>query len=141
MLNPAKLKLPRRLIWAIAIVIPIAAAFVARTSAQNAGTRDKIYVVMHFDTVPPGAAGPLLLQYAEDTRKDKGAVRVEIFSEMGRTNHFVLVEVWENQQAFDAHEAAAHTKQFREQIQAVLSSPWDEREDRIVEGAIPKNSR
>jgi quinol monooxygenase YgiN len=142
MLNPLKLGMPRRpLFWTFALVILIATAFAAGSSAQNARTRDRIYVVAHFDTMPPNAAAPFLLQYAEDSRKDKGAVRVEVYSEIGRTNHFVVVEVWENQQAFDAHEAAAHTKQFREQIQPILASPWDQRVDRNSEEPAPRNSR
>jgi quinol monooxygenase YgiN len=75
----------------------------------------------------------LLQQYAADSRKDKGAVRVELYMQISRTNHFTLVEVWENQQAFEAHEAAAHTRQFREQIQPMLGSPFDERLHQIVE--------
>ena len=107
--------------------------FVPGIFAQTAGGREKIYVVTHFDTMPPNVAGPILSQYVEDTLKDKGALRVELYSEIGRTNHFVIVEQWENQQAFDAHEAAAHTRQFREQIQPILGSPFDERLHQIVE--------
>jgi quinol monooxygenase YgiN len=115
--------------------------FVPGIFAQTAGGREKIYVVTHFDTMPPNVAGPILSQYVEDTRKDKGALRVELYSEIGRTNHFVIVEQWENQQAFDAHEAAAHTRQFREQIQPVLASPWDQRVDRLAGPAVAQNSR
>jgi quinol monooxygenase YgiN len=107
----------------------------AKLSApQEPGTRDRIYVVTHVDTLPSnGPAGKLLQQYAADSRKDKGAVRVELYMQISRANHFTLVEVWENQQAFEAHEAAAHTRQFREQIQPMLGSPFDERLHQIVE--------
>ncbi len=142
MSNPSKLDLARRLtMWTFALVMLAATLFAPETFAQSAGARDKIYVVTHFDTMPPNAAGPILSQYVEDTRKDKGAVRIEVYFEIGRTNHFVIVEEWENQKAFDAHEAAAHTRQFREQIQPVLASPWDQRVDRLVELVVPKNSR
>jgi len=68
-----------------------------------------------------------------DSKKDKGAVRIELYVQISRANHFSLVEVWENQQAYDAHLAAAHTRQFREQIQPILGSPFDERLHQIVE--------
>ena len=140
--NPSKLRVARRgTMRMVALAILAATLFAPRIFAQNAATRDKIYVVTHFDTMPPNVAGPILSQYVEDTRKDKGAVRVELYSEIGRANHFVIVEEWENQQAFDAHEAAAHTKQFREQIQPILASPWDQRADRLVEPPSSKNSR
>ena len=102
--------------------------------AQDAGTKDRIYVVTHVDTLPSnGPALGFLQQYVSDTRKDKGAVRIELYDQIGRTNHFSLVEVWENQLAFEAHEAAAHTKKFREDIQPKLGSPFDERLHTIVE--------
>jgi quinol monooxygenase YgiN len=135
-LNPARW----RTRWTFAFVMLTATFFIPNTFAQSAGARDKIYVVTHFDTMPPNVAGPILSHYAEDTRKDKGAVRVELYSEIGRTNHFVIVEEWESQCAFDAHEAAAHTRQFREQIQPVLASPWDQRVDRLVDLVVPKKS-
>jgi quinol monooxygenase YgiN len=96
--------------------------------AQEAGTRDKIYVVTHVDVVPTEAAAgkKLLQQYVTDSRKDNGAVRVEAYIQISRGNHFTLVEVWQNRQAFETHEAAAHTKQFRAQIEPLLGSPYDE---------------
>ena len=140
MLNPWKFnRALRPTTWTVAFVILAWALFAPGIFAQSA--RDKIYVVTHFDTMPPNVAGPILSQYVEDTRKDKGAVRVELFSEIGRTNHFVIVEEWDNQQAFDSHEAAAHTKLFRDLIQPVLASPWDQRVDRLVEPGATKNSR
>jgi len=97
--------------------------------AQEPGAREKIYVVTHVDVVPNEAAAgtKLLKQYVEDSRKDKGAVRVEAYIQISRVNHFSVVEVWENRQALDAHEASAHTKKFREQIDPLLGSPYDER--------------
>ena len=96
---------------------------------QEPGAREKIYVVTHVDVVPNEAAAgtKLLKQYVEDSRKDKGAVRVEAYIQISRVNHFSVVEVWENRQALDAHEAAPHTKKFREQIDPLLGSPYDER--------------
>ena len=80
------------------------------------------------------AAGTKLLkQYAEESRKDKGAVRVEVYIQISRVNHFSVVEVWENRQALDAHEAAAHTKKFRELIDPMLGSPYDERLHTLAE--------
>ena len=90
---------------------------------------DRVYVVTHVDVLPTEAATgtKLLQQYAADSRKDKGAVRVEVYIQISRVNHFSVVEVWQNRQALDAHEAAPHTKKFREQIDPLLGSPYDER--------------
>ena len=37
------------------------------------------------------------------------------------------VEVWQNQKAFDVHEATAHTKQFRTTMAPLIGSPFDQR--------------
>jgi len=97
--------------------------------AQGQATHDRIYVVTHVDIIPPKAADgtKLVQQYVVDTRKDSGLVRVEAGSEIARGNHISIVEVWQNQKAFDEHVAAAHTRQFRQQIDPMLGSPYDER--------------
>lgn len=120
--------------WMIVLLILAASAFAARISAQDAAMADRIYVVTHVDTLPGNGNGAKLLQqYAADSRKDKGAVRIELLDQISRANHFTLLEVWDNQQAYDAHVAAAHTRQFREQIQPMLGSPFDERLHHIIE--------
>ena len=77
---------------------------------------------------PETAAGTKLVQqYVADTRKDKGIVRVDASAEISRVNHISIVEVWQSRKAFDEHVAAAHTRQFRQQIDPMLGSPYDER--------------
>jgi quinol monooxygenase YgiN len=100
-------------------------------SAQDA----KLYVVTHVDLTPNFVVnGPKLLQqFASDSRKDKGVVRFELLDDISRKNHFTIVGVWENQAAFDAHLEANHTKEFREKIQPMLGSPFDERLHSIVQ--------
>jgi quinol monooxygenase YgiN len=96
---------------------------------------DMVYVVTHVDIIPPekDAGTKLVQQYVADTRKEKGVVRVEAGSEISRGNHISIVEVWQNQKAFDEHVAAAHTRQFRQQIDPKLGSPYDERLHHSVE--------
>jgi quinol monooxygenase YgiN len=119
----------RRRLLRYAILLVALLAIVGGARAQEPGMHDKIYVVAHVDVLPTEAATgtKLLKQYAEESRKDKGAVRIEVYVQVSRVNHFSVVEVWENRQAFDAHEAAPHTKKFREQIDPLLGSPYDER--------------
>jgi len=69
----------------------------------------------------------LLQQFAADSVKDPGSVRFELLREPNRINHFTIVEVWQSKQAFETHLIAAHTKSFREKIQPLLGSPFDER--------------
>jgi quinol monooxygenase YgiN len=50
-----------------------------------------------------------------------------------RANHFTIVETWRDQQAFDAHVAAAHTRQYRDDVQPLTGSPLDERVYKAIE--------
>jgi quinol monooxygenase YgiN len=96
--------------------------------AQDPG--QKLYVVTHVDIGGPALAAEgakLLQQFATDSVKDPGSVRFELLREPNRINHFTIVEVWQNKQAFEAHLTLPHTKSFREKIQPLLGSPFDER--------------
>lgn len=104
------------------------AALSSPASAQDPG--QKLYVVTHVDIGGPALAAEgakLLQQFATDSVKDPGSVRFELLREPNRINHFTIVEVWQNRQAFEAHLALPHTKTFREKIQPLLGSPFDER--------------
>ena len=96
--------------------------------AQEPG--QKLYVVTHVDIGGPALAaegGKLLQQFATDSVKDPGSVRFELLREPNRINHFTIVEVWQSKQAFETHLTLPHTKAFREKIQPLLGSPFDER--------------
>jgi quinol monooxygenase YgiN len=112
-----------------AVLILVSCGLAGRALAQEPAAHDMIYVVSHVDIIPPETAAgtKLVQQYVGDTRKDKGVVRVEASSEISRANHISIVEVWQNQKAFNEHVAAAHTRQFRQQIDPKLGSPYDER--------------
>lgn len=96
--------------------------------AQQKG-EPQLHVVTYVDVYPNFAVdtAKLLQQFAADNRKDAGFVRFEALRDVSRPNHFAIVEVWQNRQSYDAHTAAPHTKAFRDQLQAGLGSPFDER--------------
>ena len=50
-----------------------------------------------------------------------------------RANHFTVIETWRNQKALDAHAAAAHTRQYRDELQPMTGSPLDERVHKPIE--------
>ena len=120
-------------VWAVLVLASCGLA--GHALAQEQAARDRIYVVTHVDIIPPqkDAGTKLVQQYVTDTRKDQGLVRVEAGAEISRGNHISIVEVWQNKKAFDEHVAAAHTRQFRQQIDPMLGSPYDERLHQSVE--------
>ena len=101
----------------------------ARGAPLTASTTDATYVLTHADAVPPAKddAVALLLQLAETSRTESGNVRFEVWQQHSRPNHLTVVEIWQNQEAFDAHAMAAHTRHFREQFQPLSGSLYDER--------------
>src|SRR5436305_8010754 len=88
-----------------------------------------LYVVTYVDVFPnfTDVTIKALQQFAADSRKDAGLVRFEFLQDVARANHFSIVEVWRDRQAYDAHLTQPHSKQFREKIQPGMGSPFDER--------------
>src|ERR1700704_6683200 len=104
-------------------------------SASAAGNDQAIHVVAHVDTVggPQVDAPGLLTRFAEASRKEQGCLRFDVLQNTTRLNHFTVVATWQNQKALDAHDAAPHTKQYRDVVQPISGSPIDERVYKAVE--------
>jgi quinol monooxygenase YgiN len=96
-------------------------------SAQVADT--PAHLVAYVEVLPSAVneAVALLRQYAKASRSEPGSVRLEALQQKGRPDHFSILEVWSDQKALEAHQAAAHTKQFREKMLNLQASPFDER--------------
>jgi len=89
-----------------------------------------LYVVTHVDIMGPTLAveaAKMLSEFAMESRKEAGSVRFEVYREVGRVNHFTVVEVWQNRAAFEKHLAGTNSKSFRAKVQPMLGSPFDER--------------
>jgi quinol monooxygenase YgiN len=101
---------------------------VARAGAAGtAGSNDAITVVAHVDVTPSPVVPPMLRRLAEASRQEAGNLRFDVVQHMMRANHFTVVETWRDQRALDAHVAAAHTRQYRDELQPLTGSPLDER--------------
>jgi quinol monooxygenase YgiN len=98
-------------------------------AAGAVDAEEPLYVVTHVDVMPrfTEAGRDLLRQFAVDSRKDAGAVRVEVFEELSRPNHSTVVEVWEGRKAYEDHLEATLTRTYRAKLQPMLGSPFDER--------------
>jgi quinol monooxygenase YgiN len=98
-------------------------------ATQGIGATGAVYVVTHADAIPPAKddAMAALRRLAEASRHDSGNVRFEVFQQRSRQNHFTVVEIWQDQNSFEAHVMAAHTRQFREAFQPMTGSLYDER--------------
>jgi quinol monooxygenase YgiN len=88
-----------------------------------------VYVVAYVEVMPASAteAAVLLRRYGGASRTDAGLMGLEVLQQCGRPDHFAIVESWQDQQSFEAHGGAAHTRAMHEGLETLRSSPYDER--------------
>ena len=94
-----------------------------------AASRGAIWVVTHVDVPPPSKDACIaeLKTLAEARRKDAGNLAFGVTQQANRPNHFTVVEVWQDQKAFDGHAVADHTKKFRAALGPMLGAPYEDR--------------
>jgi len=101
--------------------------------APAAGNSRAVSVVSHVDVNQDPKVPAMLRRLAETSRQEAGNLRFDVMQHMMRANHFTVVETWRDQRAFDAHVAAAHTRQYRDEVQPMTGSPLDERTYKTIE--------
>ena len=104
----------------------LASGFMQSARADDAATA---YVVTYIEVIPTasGQALGLIRGFGKASSKDAGNIRFEVLQRRNQRNHFAILEVWKDKDAQAAHAAAAHTQQFREKLQPLLRSAYDER--------------
>src|SRR5207245_11412379 len=69
----------------------------------------------------------LLKSYRGVSRSAPGNLRSIVVQRPRRPGQFVVVAAWKDKAAWDAHMAAAGTKEFREKLNALRNAPSDDR--------------
>ena len=110
-------------------------AFIVALGANAQSAQSYFYVVAHVDVPPPNLTKTvaLLKQFAADTRKQPGLIRVDIQEEDALPNHFAGISVWRDKAAFEVHQGEATTKRFREELYPLLGAPLDQRPGHLIE--------
>jgi quinol monooxygenase YgiN len=87
------------------------------------------YATNYLEVVPisESETSRVLRQLADASRREQGVFNFEIAQMVFPTNHFVIFGAWKDQQAYDAHLAAAHTKQGIAALASQLLAPIDNR--------------
>ena len=122
----------RRAISLLAVLAIVVAGFLPAAQAADA---DTAYIVSYFEVSPAAKnkAAQLLRQVARQSRKDAGNLRFEVLQRIGQPDQFVVLEAWKDKDAQAAHAAAGHTKQFRDKLEGLLRSAYDERPHTALE--------
>jgi len=106
--------------------------WVAARDGQRPGS---VVVMTHVDV--PGALKdaviPILRDLTDASRKEAGNLRFEVQQQGNRPNHFTVVERWVDQNAYEGHVVARHTRQFRETLGPMVGALYDERLYRVVD--------
>jgi quinol monooxygenase YgiN len=97
--------------------------------------KSAIYVVTHVDVTGQFKDDAIVMmkKLAADSRREPGAERFDVWQQTNRLNHFTVTEIWKDQPALDAHNAAAGTRAFRDQIGRMLGALYDDRRYRSLE--------
>ena len=98
--------------------------------ASSARAQATFYTVTYIEVVPPSAvqAATLLKIYRDASRKEPGAVRVEVTQRLDRPNQFTVLAAWKDQKAYEDHTATAHAKALTEKLAPSLAAPSDTRQ-------------
>src|SRR5438445_170031 len=88
-----------------------------------------IYSVTYVEVMPPSATAALavLKRYREAASREDGNLRSEVAQRIGEPHEFVVLAVWRDRAAFEAHAKGTSSTDMRERIAAIRNAPTDER--------------
>lgn len=102
-------------------------------SGPAEATSKSVYVISHVDVAPDPKIAGILTALATASRLEDGNIRFDVLLHTMRSNHFEVIETWRSEKALENHAAAPHTKKYRDDLQAALGSPLDERIYKAIE--------
>jgi quinol monooxygenase YgiN len=114
-----------RLLAAVACSLALIAPAALRAQAPPDTT---FYAVAYLETGASAAraASAALRAYRDATAKQDGCSAVDAFEQIGRPGHWVLVETWRDQKAFDARDATVQQR-LLDAIKDIRVSGFDQR--------------
>jgi quinol monooxygenase YgiN len=101
------------------------------------------YVEVASSSASRTAAIAAMKEYMAASRKESGFLRYELFEQSERPGHFVAIETWREQKAFDARSPALQ-KQLTAALQPIRTSDLDQRPYKTLTAApsnAPTNSQ
>jgi len=117
----------RSVVLFLLVSAPVGAQEPARGAAP-ATADPTFYSVSYVEVKPSGRATAIqaLKQYKDALRINTASLRTELFEQVDRPGHLLLVETWQSQSAFD-NGTPAQRKRLTDAIEPVRVSGWDQR--------------
>ena len=96
---------------------------------------EAVWVVTHVDVMPSfkDQTAMMLERLGEGSTKEPGHMLFAVTRQPDRPNHLTVMEAWADRTAFEAHESAIATKQFRDELGPMLGALYDQRIYRAIE--------
>ena len=88
-----------------------------------------VYTVIYVEVMPTSRSDATLIlrRYREATRKEGGNLRCEVAQRIDQPHQFVILSIWKDQKAWEAHGKGPASMEMREKVAAVRNAPTDER--------------
>jgi len=88
-----------------------------------------VYTVIYVEVMPTSKSDATLIlrRYREATRKEGGNLRCEVAQRIDQPHQFVILSIWKDQKAWEAHGKGAGSMEMREKVAAIRNAPTDER--------------
>jgi quinol monooxygenase YgiN len=122
------------------------ALFLSATAAAQAPADTTFFAVAYLETAASSGrdAAAALRAYRDAASKQDGCTAVETFEQIGRPGHWVVIETWRDQKAFDTRDAGTQQR-LLDGVKAIRISGFDQRPYKTVavapaRGAATANS-
>src|SRR5262245_1290757 len=111
-----------------AVVTVVTAAMLPSASAQTSAAQasaDAYYAVTYLDvaTTAVGQGVELIKKFRDASRREAGNLEFSTLQETSRPNRFVIMEGWQNQAAYEAHDKGATMSEFQAALKPIRNSP------------------
>ncbi len=120
----------------------------ANLAAPAAAPPEAPYAISYIEVEPAqaGAARRLLARYRDALKdsalKDGRALEFAVFEQIGRPNHFAIVEQWPSARAREDNALSDANREFRTSLAPLLIAPYDERPHfSLSSGALSAGSK
>ena len=124
------MKLLHRLVLGAALAAALASPIQGQQQIQGVTVVDgPIYTMTYVEVIPSANARAIamLKEYRDASRKEPGAMYVDIYQEEGQSHRFVVSEIWQNRGAVAAHANAAATTGLIQKLKPIELGPLDTR--------------
>ena len=124
----------------LGVALGLAMTVLGASAAQAQAT---FFTVTYVEAAPKATrqATGLLKSYVAAGKKDDGNVSFELLKGIHRPSWFTVVGSWKDQKAYEAHAAAAHTKEMNDKIKEHVAAPNDTRQHSGLAVAAAKSGK